>query len=228
MRSLVCFGGIALLLFGSCGSSPDVAVTETGNPTQISLSYRADTLTGGLPKCAAKRSAVSAVTVTKAVIVVVEVALESSTRLDSLLFESERPYLLDLDLGGQSILLDTMSVVGGGVYDELEIAVEQLEDAALHGLDPHLQGRSMRIEGYCSGDSLQTFVFESQLDMDIVSSFEVPVDLADGADHNVIIELDMSTWFTDSSGGYLDPRLAANREKIEESIVASFTVLDER
>lgn len=225
MKKSLGVAALVLIVAGSCGRS-DLSVTETGNPVKVSLSYKTITSTNSLFKVSHKNDTQSVI-VTRVVLVIDAVSLESSTGVDSLSFESEIPYLLDLDLSGSTVLLDSLMVTRGGLYDEIEFKIEPLEDSILLTRHPCLADKSIRIEGYCNGDSMQPFVFESDLDAELSRSIDPPVDLSDRSSHNVVLRIDVSSWFLDSEGGILDPRLEVNRDEIEDNIEESFDAFEE-
>jgi hypothetical protein len=218
---------VLFFIIGSCSQSTDVAVTETGNPTKVSLSYRVADSRIGLQKNAAGINTIQSVTILRTVLVIVEAALESSSEMDRLSFESDDSYLLDLDMSGITIPLDSLVVTNDGLYDELELSIDALEDPALSTQYPQMANKSILIQGYCDGDTLQTFVFTSELSAEISRSFNPPITLGNAYNHNLIITIDTHAWFTDSRGSIVDPRLAVNHDLIEDNIAQSFSVHEE-
>jgi hypothetical protein len=218
---------VSLLALAACGN-PDTAVTETGNPVKISLSCRARTEASGLSRRAADSSGISAITITQATLTISEAALESVSGEDSLSFESEIPYLVTIVPDGKAVLLDTLIVVARGYYEELRFEIEPAQSTLLPGLPVQMQGKSIRVEGFCDTDTTRRFVFETNMSAGIYRSFDVPVDFGGDREHCIIIEIDMNSWFSDTPGSLLDPRHAGNRERIESNIEQSFSVLEDR
>jgi hypothetical protein len=44
---------------------------------------------------------------------------------------------------------------------------------------------------------------------------------------NIVLTIDTSVWFSDGTGGFLDPRLAQNRQAIEKNIRASINAFED-
>ncbi len=221
-RTILAFLLAALL---SCsGTNDDVAITQTGNPTNVSLVVRVDTTRPGLPKRLGD-GAVSYVTLTALRLVIREVELSSSTN-DSLSSEHESPYLLELDPGGQRIAFDTIIAVDASVYDSATFDIGPLteEDSALYTATPSMRDISVEATGCLQGTTDSAFTFTSSLWAEQSVALNTPLDLSEPGPTSVLFTIRAGTWFIDPSGVPLDPRVAGNRDLIEDNIASSFEV----
>ncbi|MBD3239649.1 MAG: hypothetical protein GF331_03620 [Chitinivibrionales bacterium] len=217
-----------LVVMLACSGSDDVAITQTGNPTNVSLVMQVDTTRSALPKRLGA-TAVSQVTITAVRIVVREVEFRSATA-DSLTSEHESPYLLDLDLGGQSTVFDTLMVVNGSVYDSAEVDIGPLtiEDSALYAANPSMRDISVWVHGYLNGTPDSIFTFTSALWAEQALAFSTPLDLSQPGSTSVLFTIRAGSWFIDATGAPLDPRVSDNRSLIEDNIESSFDVSEGR
>lgn len=217
-----------LVVVLSCSSTDDVAITQTGNPTNVSLVVRVDTTGSALPKQLGA-GAVSQVTLTAVRLVLREIELYS-TSADSLTSEHEMSYLLDLDLGGQGIVFDTFVATGASVYDSAELAIGPLteeEDSAVYAANPSMRDISVSVNGYLNGMTDSTFTFTSALWAEQALALGRPLDLSESGSATVLLTVRAGSWFAGSAGAPLDPRLPDNRSLIEDNIASSFDVSED-
>lgn len=134
------------------------------------------------------------------------------------------PFLLDLagaEIDGgvvQQVVVD----VPAGTYDELRFVVHRLEDGQSVG-DPILDSRQAAIvlNLVVDGEATiwQTDVNDEQR---LAGTFVVS-----GGGDNVTLRIDPNGWFTGPGGQFLDPRLDANRQAIENNIRSSIDAFDD-
>jgi hypothetical protein len=137
------------------------------------------------------------------------------------------PTLLDLPLDASTKSNITASVPAGS-YRALELRVSPVTSGnqrttqfiAAH---PDLKNASVRIEGSYNG---KAFVFVSAIDARIETVFASPVTV-DATSPNVTIAIDLSNWFSDGSGGALDPSNSANAARISANIAGSFRAFED-
>jgi len=140
------------------------------------------------------------------------------------------PFLLDLPLGAGveqvfSVAVDT------GTFDELRIRLHKPEDNGLDPADaaflaahPDFAGISIRATGTWNGNP---FTFTSDLDADQEMRLDPPLVVTDaGANVDVTLKVDVTTWFADGAGGLVDPTTAGqggqNENLVRDNIQHSF------
>lgn len=212
-----------LFLFG-CSSNP-ASPSADGS---VKLSIKAIQSTGAqqnnLPKVTAGN-----VTITSARVVIAEIELKSSVG-DSLDFELEEPFVKDLVVGSTLHEIETIQVPPGS-FKELEIELDELK--AEHGsaftANPKLQNHSILIKGYLNDTPSDTFEFTSDLEEEQEQEFEPPIVLDDSSTStNIVLTINMDTWFVDENGNFIDPRAPENKSAIEENIKNSIDVFEDK
>lgn len=140
------------------------------------------------------------------------------------------PYLLDVPLGGGVDRAFAVSV-DTGTYDQLRIKVHKphsdsadAADAAFLAAHPEFNGVSIRVVGSYNGTP---FVFTSDLNAEQRIRLIPPITVADSAQNvDVTIKVDVSTWFSDGAGDFVDPTTGikggANDNLVAHNIEASF------
>jgi len=205
----------AVLTFSLSGCGKDSLSSKTGS---LTLSIRAMPVSA--PKAASPQA--RQVTITAAKVVLGEIEIESVNG-DSTDFESENPFVVNLDLTGATTNLGTVSIPFG-TYDELEFEVKKLRssDSTIYNANPDLQGRSLYVRGYVNGDTSAVFTFKSDLEAEQEQAFSPPLVVNESSPIIILVlSIDTSTWFNDGAGKFLDPRLTQNQEAIERNIKAS-------
>ena len=201
-------------------SSPTSSPTE--GRIKISVKGVANTAANSLSKSA------SVVTITSARVVIEEIEFESSIE-DSIDFELEEPFVQDLAVDSSLHEIATVQVPFG-IYEEMEIEIGKLdeEDGAVFTQNPELQNLSIRVEGLLNGDPTNPFVFTSDLSAEQKREFEPPLIIDETTPStNVVLTIDLATWFVDNNNNPLDPTLAENRSLIERNIKASIQVFED-
>jgi hypothetical protein len=203
-----------------CGKNP-----QSSSPGSVKLSIRVMSAAAS-PKAAIPQA--QQVTITSAKVVLDEIELESSSG-DSLDFESDNPLAVNLNLAGAMTVLDSVSLPFG-TYNELELEIHELEseDGVVYLANPDLQNLSIYVKGYVDGDTTAVFVFTSDLEAEQEQEFSPPLVIdANSPSTNVVLTIDTSMWFSDGTGGYLDPRVSQNQDAIERNIKASIDVFED-
>lgn len=219
-------GMILFIIHMSCGQNPISSVPTTGS-IKISLKPVTNATSSSVNKVSGNASTV--VTITSARVVIDEIELENIED-DSLDYEFEEPFVQDLVGSSNLYEIGTIQVPFGS-YKELEIEIDDLkaEDGAVYTQNPELQDLSIRVEGYLNGDSTDTFVFTSDLSEEQEREFNPPLVLDENsASINLVLTINMDTWFVDSSGNFLDPRIESSYAKIEDNIEASLEVFEDK
>jgi len=155
---------------------------------------------GGNSFSKSSNAQVDSLTLTSVRVVIDGIEFESTAE-DSLDFELEEPFVQDLNVSGTLHPIDNVSVPFGE-YDEMEIEIDRLksEDGQVYLDNPELQNQSIRVEGYLDGDTSNTFLFLSQMEVEQEFEFDTPLVLDETSPStNVVLEVDLSTWFVDGS-----------------------------
>lgn len=156
---------------------------------------------------------------------------------DGIEFETG-PILLELALDG-SVNEVFVSNVPAGIYDEIEFEIDKLDDdepedfEALN--DPRFadfvgdERYSVILEGTVEeGGIAEEFTFRSDLSAEQEYDLIPPMVLeGEDNDANLTLVIDTTMWFSDGSGGVLDPRDPADAERIESNIIASIEVFED-
>lgn len=129
------------------------------------------------------------------------------------------PFVVDLSGtqldGGVKLLFDQS--VPAGTYDQLEFQVHKLTPGQSVA-DPAFTPLGSSIVLDLTVDEAP-FTFTSSLTA--AAEIKGPFTVADGGDVNVTVTVDPSGWFTAADGSFLDPRVEANRQQIEQNIRTS-------
>ena len=200
--------------------------TACGNSTKLSLSARA----GGSAAAAATAALTAGpgVDVTRVRIVVDRIRFEASASSDAGTSSSDAdqvvagPYLIDLSgaalAGGLTQVFDVEAKAG--TYQDLRFRVHKLDggDAQF----PGMAGLSIAVDGTVSG---APFAFTSALDEE--QRRDATFAVASDRSNNVTLRIDSAAWFAGDGGALLDPRVEANRSRIEANIKASIDAFDD-
>lgn len=132
------------------------------------------------------------------------------------------PSLLDLPLDGSTRTSLSASVPAGS-YRALELRIGTVSSgnrssAQFLAAHPEFKSASVRVEGTFNGTP---FVFMSAVDTRIESAFPTPITV-DASNPNVTVAIDVGSWFSDGTGGTLDPSNSANASRISANIAGSF------
>jgi hypothetical protein len=215
--------GIVFIL--SCGNS----ITQTGNPTKVVLKVKLITTPYDGQKSiqnGVRTVPINPFSLDSAAFVLNGITLKSLSKLDSISFSKDTPFVAIPDLGGAATAIDSAFVSGGARYETCVLSVASLteKDAGLYNSYPELRDRSVWIKGIFSNETTFAFDFYSTLSGTQECTLETPLDLTKGASQEVTIILDARAWFFNGAGGYLDPRLSSNLTAIESNIFSSISV----
>jgi|Deesub1362B_J571_1020462.scaffolds.fasta_scaffold02419_2 hypothetical protein len=220
--TVILLGASAVLgLLSSCSKSPTSPATSEG---KIKLSIKGVTR----PAAGTLGKAASFITITSAKVVIKEIEFESSSK-DSVDFEMKEPFVQDLATDTTVHVLGSTQVPFG-IYKEMEIEVEKLEpeDGDAYTQNPDLQNWSIRVEGYLNGDTTKTFVFTSDISVEQEQEFNPPLVIDQTSPStNVVLVIDVGSWFLDANNNPIDPTVPENRSLIEKNIKASFKVFED-
>ena len=222
MKHLISLCGILLLL--ACSTNNNVAVTQTGNPTQVSLSIKADTTQTPATFALRKRMGTNFV-ITRAYMVVYKVEMEPIDGTEFVLFRGNNPYIIELLPNGEKGIIDSVNISGDNSYQSIEIEFGPLNDTlSTPAVPDSLKGRSVFVEGFFGTDSLIPFTYSSKkaesLELEFDSTLVVP--LSNSAE--ILVKVRVFDWFRDSLGQFIDPRESANSDIIEKNISGSVDV----
>lgn len=221
MKKIV--GALAVLMLAACSGSEQVGVSvRMGAPrTSTSQAQQKQGLT-----------LANGIEITRVRMVIEKLDLENEDEDDSLEGTDREeveagPFLVDLSgagLEGQlAQVLDTS--VAAGHYDKLEIKIHKVDDSKSRGdavfADMVQKDASIIVDGKIDGAD---FSFVSSLDEE--QEREASFDVGEGA-ANITLNVDITKWFTNSSGQRLDPRESSNRSAIESNIKASIDAFDD-
>ena len=137
------------------------------------------------------------------------------------------PTLLDLPLDASTKTNITASVPAG-TYRGLELRIGPVSSGNQRSVEflvahPDFKNASVRVEGTFNG---KAFVFVSAVDTRIEALFSAPVTV-DASNPNVTVAIDIANWFSDGSGGTLDPGNSANASRIAANISGSFHAFED-
>jgi hypothetical protein len=184
--------------------------------------------------------------ITKAQVVLDEIELKSSTT--TVCSESEAddnhtaeqddndcaemkldPMIVDLPVDGVT-QLDVGALVPAGTYRELEFKIDAVDtgehasSAAFLTAHPDFRNVAVRVEGTFNG---QPFVFISREDARFELEFNPAITVGSGATSNVTVAIDVSAWFKNASGDFVNPSDASNASLISGNIKQSLHAFED-
>lgn len=199
---------VAILLVYSCGGG-DVAVTQTGNPSQVSLYTQVGGKKAQNLTVVSKRSLrdddedITSITIQSAYIVVEEVVLLGDDG-DELSFHGDAPYVINVALDSTRQLVDSIVDTSGASYHSASLFLTPLEAEDASEADT-VVGHSIVISGYANGDTAKDFTFYSDSLHLLEIPFETPFVVNNKGTSALFITLDVGSWFQDDDGELLDP-----------------------
>lgn len=208
-----------LFFLVGCGSAPtDVAITQTGNPSIVTLGVSvADPAATAIRSVREETVAeeedpeITSLTITSAELMVAAVVLAGpDTTVE---FRKVPPYLVNVALEGSRVVLDSLLVPTGTVFDSMTLIIAPDESSN------QLSGKSIAIKGYVNGDMSQTFQFDSELAIPKSVALTTPLVVTENVPNRITVKLAVTNWFIDSDGDYIDPNDSDFKEDIEESIL---------
>jgi hypothetical protein len=142
------------------------------------------------------------------------------------------PVLVSLPMDGTTkVILDAL--VPAGTYSGLRAKLEAVEGddagaSAFLAANPDFADISVKVAGVFTdaGGTDHAFTFTSKVGAELEMNFASPVTVG-ASTSNLTVDVDVSTWFKDASGGVIDPTNAANQEAIEAAIRASLRAFED-
>ncbi len=139
----------------------------------------------------------------------------------------QAPQLVDIPLT-TGVKTQLTVPVPEGTYERLDahIQVPESGDASVASFlaaHPEFQGKSVRVEGTYKGTS---FVYTAPIDAQLELRFNPPL-VVTSASKNITVDVDVASWFKDSSGAALDPTAPSNAATIAANIRKSFNVFED-
>ncbi len=214
---LLCMIAIIGSIVIGCSSSPNVAITQTGNPSQVSLVFAVgDTTTATSvrsalqPKTIRGDGEITSITFTSAKLIVHSVELIGDD--EELLFAQSEPYTIDVAFDSTRVKIDSMNADSGTVFDSVLLNIAPIIE----------DGSSIVITGYTNDNTIETFEFNSSLEITKRIQLATPLVVNSATANNVKLLLDISSWFKNSDGELIDPHDTEDvQEEIEETIYES-------
>lgn len=211
---------LALALAGCGGES-------SGTLTISAAAAAASAPTAGAPAGAAGKLVVAGgrVEVERVRMIIRDIKLEREGMAEEVV-ASNGPFLLDLSGaaldGGITQLFEVTAPEGS--YDDLRFVVHPLEDVQRIG-DADLDGTrsSVVLDLVVDGQRVR-FTSDLNDQQRLAGTFRIA---GGSSSDNITIRIDGSGWFVGSGGAFLDPRVGANRDAIEENLRASIDAFDD-
>ncbi|MCH7877822.1 MAG: hypothetical protein IH914_00715 [candidate division Zixibacteria bacterium] len=147
---------------------------------------------------------------------------------DSLDFRLDSALVVKLNLNGAVTNLGSISAPVG-VYNESRfrlLKLDSLSSPIVYKNNPDVRDVSIRVDGFVDGNLDSTFSWTTDLVDELVQTGR-QFTVTDGGVVNLIFNLDINGWFTDTSGGTLDPRIDATGDlkiAVENNIKTGFDV----
>jgi hypothetical protein len=143
------------------------------------------------------------------------------------------PHLVALPLTPGVVMQDVIVAgVPAGDYEEIELDLHKVgddaADLAFLADHPEFDGISVRVRYTWNGGSEQLFTS----DVDAEQELEAPFSVApDQSEVGITLTVDMSGWFVDLSGNYIDPGTAidggVNQSRVESNIKSSIEAFED-
>ena len=185
------------------------------------------------PSRSAAGSDITALQIQEVFVVLGGLKLETAGLDETVDWVLEESVVIAVDLDGDPILAFSTDVPAG-LYKELELSVDKLEDGnareqALIGRWPELSDASVLVRGALArqGGGLESWEFAAALDVDLELEFGMPFEATGDATSFTVVSLtlDLMRWL-EGPGAPIDPTDPANRSLIEERIQDSMEILE--
>ena len=171
-----------------------------------------------------EQDAVIGIAVDEVKLFITEMEMEGTRNSND--FET-RNFVLNLPLDGSRFEI-THTNIPAGFYDELELEIEKPgsnEDVDDPDFILGSNRYSLVVKGVFNGER---FIFRSTEDFDIDVDIKPHLEITEGQNRVIAIDLDFTGWFRNSNGDLLDPSNSGNREQINENIEDSFSDFEDR
>lgn len=139
----------------------------------------------------------------------------------------QSPLLIDIPLT-TGVITQLTVPVPVGTYERLDakIGVPESGDASVAtflAAHPEFKDKSVIVEGIYKGNP---FVYTAAVDATLELRFNPPLEVT-STPKNITVDVDVASWFKDSSGAALDPTLPANAALIAANIRSSFHAVED-
>lgn len=219
---------LLFLLLVSCGGG-NVAVTQTGNPSQVSLYTQLGGKKDSSLVAVSQRQfreeddddedeEITSITFTAAKIVVEEVELIGQK--GELSFHGEKPYIINIALDSSRQVVDSIEGKIGYTYESAELFLSPLDEDkdCVSVDDTGLVGYSIFVAGYVNDNPLDTFTFKSDIEKVMPLELDAPFVVNQKGTSALFINLDIRRWFQDDDGELFNPKDDDFHDDIEEMI----------
>ena len=230
-RSLVPLASLALLLASACSSADRGATGPNAHTVSLSFSTKrpagAIVAGGNQSSFLTLGTATDTIVITKAQVVLSKVELATADSVTCTTTDSSSeceelhadPELVDLPVD-QSVMTALLTAIPAGTYTKFEAHVRLVKSTDVGGsaflaTHPEFSGVSIRVEGTFNGTP---FVYTGTAGAELELEFAPPL-VVDSTGMNITVNVDLSSWFMNGSGGLVDPA-TANSGGPNESLVA--------
>lgn len=139
----------------------------------------------------------------------------------------QSPQLVDIPLTS-GVKTQLTVPVPEGTYERLDAHIQVPESgdasvAAFLAAHPEFAGKSVRVEGTYKGTP---FVYTAPIDAQLELKFNPPL-VVSSTSKNITVDVDVASWFKNSTGLALDPADPANAATIAANIRRSFNVFED-
>jgi|GEM_PF-5040736 len=161
------------------------------------------------------------VSMSKARVVLRKGEIKTSAGTSVTLFQA--PVIVDL------ATIDTTGIIGTlslpyAQYTEAQLSMGPLvqSDGSIYTDNRDLQGQSCSVEGFVTTLFTQPFEYNSDFSYETNKVLEQPLILSEQqTTQELLITIDLSTWFLDAEGSFIDPEPSENKELIDATIIDS-------
>lgn len=219
----------SLIIIMTCSPTTDVAVTQTGNPSKVTLAFKAETAPNAMAKIKAPVT-ISSLTITSAYFIVENIEMKPLNSEEYVLFKEPNPYIVDLVSDTGIIIIDSAFSDNGNKYKEISMHIGPFDGPinSVQYSDSLLKTCSIVIRGYRNNDTLQPFVFSSSVDDEFNYESDSAMTISENTTTNVLVSFKIYQWFTDALGNYLDPEDTDNKEIIINNIFKSVSIHEQK
>jgi hypothetical protein len=221
-RGMVFCATLSMTLWWACSNN---AVSPSSSEVgRVTLSIKG--LSGSaLAKGSVSPATADKVTVTSATFVIEKVELENKSDR-SMDFKFDQPFLQDLMSITTLAEIQTFDVPFG-TYDKVKVDIDDLDvqDGDVFVQNPDLQNLSIRIEGFLNDAPSETFVFTSDISINVRLNLSPPLVInEETVNSNIVLDFDYGSWFRGDGGRFLGSDMPGNQQAIERNIRESFRI----
>lgn len=205
---------ITSLVFFSCGG--DSTPTTNNQPETGELNVRLRIIPAGTLNPA------DVVSMSKAQVVLREAEVKSSSGTSVSLFPNG-PIIVDLATIDTSGVIGTLSLPYDQ-YTEAFLSVGPLvqSDGAIYTDNRNLQNQSCNVAGFVTTLFTEPFEYTSAFTYETTKVLEQSIQLSEQQTvQDLQVTIDLSKWFLDTEGGFIDPEASENKELIDATIINS-------